>query len=538
MGVVYKANDRALNETVAIKVLRSDIGRSPDVGERFRAEIRLARKVGHRNVCRIYEYGEDAGVSYIAMELVEGIDLRRVLQKGPLPAEQALEVAIQVGKGLHAIHELGIIHRDLKTSNIMIDGRGVVRLMDFGIAKRMDATKGVTATGHIVGTPEYMSPEQARGHRVDERSDVYSLGIVVFEIFTGQVPFRADSPIATILQHLNDPPLAGPHAETIPPLILPILDRALAKDPEGRFPTAQAMVDALRQTRPSAHGTPVSIDTSSWEMLEASLPPGGAASPTPAAARSRGRTPQERPLVPTPPVSRTPAAGPPADMSLELLRPEPRARQWPLVVIGLLLAAGLASVAVQRRSGARSVATAASPSPLLAAASPAPGAYHPASPSVTPRQTTRVAPSPPAAAGRVAGSAPSATPRPPVTPAIAAPKALAVSRAPSPRPTPAVRATPAPPTAPAAGEGVLQLTVTPESDVFISFISPAGATSTQSLGRLTVWEGVRKEGSYVIGVVHPEYKQKNKPCVVKAGERKQCTVDLAREGVRRPKDAQ
>jgi serine/threonine-protein kinase len=261
MGMVYKAHDRVLDDTVAIKLLRPDVASEPEMARRFRSEIKLARKVRHRNVCGIHEYGEDGGLRYIAMEYIEGVDLRHALTRtgAPLPAE-AFEIAIQLAQGLHAIHEAGIIHRDLKTPNIMRDARGHVRLMDFGIAKQAGETPGaaVTALGMIVGTPEYLSPEQARGEKVDFRSDVYALGVVIFEIFTGQVPFPAETPIATIFKHLQDPPPIEEAA--LPAPLKKVLHKALAKSPAGRYATAAELVEALMGARaqafPALHAAP------------------------------------------------------------------------------------------------------------------------------------------------------------------------------------------------------------------------------------------------------------------------------------------
>ena len=252
MGVVYKARDHQLEETVAIKVLRPEIARDKEMERRFKSEIRLARRVRHRNVCGIHEYGEDGSLRYIAMEFIEGVDLRRVLSdRGALPLEQAFEYCIRTAEGLQAIHEAGIIHRDLKTANLMVDARGVLRLMDFGIAKQSGAegTLGSTATGLVVGTPEYMSPEQARGEKVDFRSDIYALGVLAFEIFTGNVPFRGETPIATIFKHLQEPPpLEGPAAALLPLAVVPVLRKALAKDAVARYSSAtefaQCMVEA------------------------------------------------------------------------------------------------------------------------------------------------------------------------------------------------------------------------------------------------------------------------------------------------------
>src|SRR5688572_33202932 len=275
MGMVYKARDRRLDEVVAIKVLRPDFGADPTMAERFRSEIKLARKVRHRNVCAIHDYGEDQGLLYISMEYVEGVDLKQVLrQSGALPPQRGYEVAIQIAEGLQAVHDAGIIHRDLKTPNIMSDGTGVARLMDFGVAKRV-GEGAATVTGQIVGTPEYMSPEQAQGHKVDTRSDIYALGIVLYEIFTGQVPFRGETPISTILKHLNDPPpLEGPQASGIPESLKPVLGRCLAKDPADRYPTAREVGDALREARhPSRRQQPIATEVLRAPTLPRAIPP-------------------------------------------------------------------------------------------------------------------------------------------------------------------------------------------------------------------------------------------------------------------------
>src|SRR5260221_7650225 len=176
MGVVYKARDRSLDEVVALKVLRPDFAQDPHMAERFKSEIKMARRVRHRNVCAIHDYGEAQGLFYISMEYLEGVDLKHQLRdRGAFPAAEAYEVAIQIAEGLQAVHEAGIIHPDLKTPNIMRDAGGGGRLLDFGIPKRQgDGTR--TATGHIVGTPQDMSSQQAQGHRVDFPSATYPPG--------------------------------------------------------------------------------------------------------------------------------------------------------------------------------------------------------------------------------------------------------------------------------------------------------------------------------------------------------------------------
>ncbi len=259
MGMVYRAQDRMLEEPVAIKVLRAEFANTGEMAKRFRSEIKLARKVSHRNVCRIHEYGEDedTGLRYISMEYVEGTDVKQLARDrgGCLEADEVFDVVIQAADGLQAIHDVGIIHRDLKTSNIMRDPTGRVRLMDFGIAKSeaMDhgpGGGGLTTTGQIMGTPEYMSPEQCLGGKIDHRSDVYALGVVIYEAFTGNVPFRGDTPVATLFKHIQDPvPFEGPVAARIPLAAVPVLRKALAKNCEDRFASATSLAEALRKAR-------------------------------------------------------------------------------------------------------------------------------------------------------------------------------------------------------------------------------------------------------------------------------------------------
>ena len=251
MGMVYQAVDRELDEVVALKVLQPALARSPEIAHRFRSEIKLARKVRHPNVCAIHEYGQDGNRRFIVMEYVQGQDLKRVLrEKRTLFPHEAYELSMQIASGLHAIHQVGVVHRDLKTSNIMLDTQGAVRLMDFGLAKLYEGdSSGPTRTGDVVGTPEYMSPEQARAAHIDARADVYALGIVIFELFTGTVPFRGETPVITMLKHLHDEPLEGPAAARLPAQIRPLLAHMLAKDREQRLPSCQEVLEALRLAR-------------------------------------------------------------------------------------------------------------------------------------------------------------------------------------------------------------------------------------------------------------------------------------------------
>src|SRR5262245_10130735 len=246
MGRVYKAHDKALDEYVAIKVLRSEFTREPEMARRFLSEIKLARKVSHANVCRIHEYGVDGALAFISMEFVDGKNLREFLSERSLSADEALELSMQVARGLQAVHDHGIVHRDFKASNIMIDRHGVVKLMDFGIAKSTSADASFT-TASVFGTPEYMSPEQAAGAKVDPRSDLYSLGCVVYEAFTGAPPFRGATPLETMRLHEREPPPL--ETTPIPEPVRVILGKALAKNAIQRFGSAAEFGEALRAAR-------------------------------------------------------------------------------------------------------------------------------------------------------------------------------------------------------------------------------------------------------------------------------------------------
>jgi predicted Ser/Thr protein kinase len=297
MGMVYKAHDRLLEETVAIKVLRAEFANTPEMLKRFKQEIKLARKVSHRNVCRIHEFDQDRdnGQRYISMEYVEGTDIKQLARDkgGFLEAEEAFDVSIQAAEGLQAIHDVGIIHRDLKTSNIMKDPTGRVRLMDFGIAKseatdRSTGGGGLTTTGQIMGTPEYMSPEQCLGDKINHLSDVYALGVVIYEIFTGTVPFRGDTPVATLFKHIQDQvPFEGPVAARIPLAVVPVLRKALAKNRADRYPSAASLAEALRKAhQQTSDGVPA--DAAPTGAVPAVAPGAfGGATPTPTPDRRR-----------------------------------------------------------------------------------------------------------------------------------------------------------------------------------------------------------------------------------------------------------
>ncbi len=251
MGVVYKAHDRQLDEIVALKTLRPDILlRDPGLLERFKQELKLARRITHKNVLRTYDFGEDRSTPYISMEYVAGVTLKElVADRGALPLSVGMRVAKEMCHGLEAAHEQGVIHRDIKSRNMMIiPATGELKIMDFGIARHTDvgAEEGLTLAGTVLGTPDYMPPEQAEGRPADFRSDIYCLGVVLFEAFVGRLPFAGTNALATITQHIEEPPpRPRKFNPAIPASLERIILRCLAKEPGERYPSVGALLDDL-----------------------------------------------------------------------------------------------------------------------------------------------------------------------------------------------------------------------------------------------------------------------------------------------------
>jgi len=321
VGIVYKARDLELDEVVAIKVLSPDLAKDDEaVLARFKREINLNRKIKHPNVARMYDFGFSGPYPYITMEFVPGKDLWTTIRdERRIAPDRAVPILRQIARGCSAIHELGIVHRDLKSQNVIVDENGAVAIVDFGLA-RWNLGGGFTLDSIILGTPQYMSPEQASGRPVDARTDIYSIGIIAFEALTGQLPFAGDSPIAVAMKQINDPvPDLLSRFDDVSAGLRAVVMKALRKDPAKRYATAADLEAELAGVEPAptpgegAVKRPVAEDALMAE-LESALgavilptppepPPGSvptdpgprsAADPEPAAA------PAATPAVPSP----------------------------------------------------------------------------------------------------------------------------------------------------------------------------------------------------------------------------------------------
>lgn len=246
MGRVYRAFDTKASEEVALKLIRFEIASDRRTIERFGNELKMAHKIVHRHVGRMYHLGEEKGTHYITMEYVPGEDLKSLIKRvKKLTTVKAISIAKQVSEGLEEAHRLGVVHRDLKSSNIMIDKEGNAQIMDFGIALSPE-TKGLTGAGAIIGTPEYMSPEQVEGKKVDRRSDIYSFGIILYEMVTGRVPFEGDTPLSVSMKHKSEKPRNPKEVNPqIPENLSRLILKCLEKDMEKRYQSARELLSCL-----------------------------------------------------------------------------------------------------------------------------------------------------------------------------------------------------------------------------------------------------------------------------------------------------
>jgi serine/threonine protein kinase len=277
MGNVYKARDRETGETVALKLLKPEIANDQQMIDRFKNELLFARKITHKNICRVHEFNRVGGIAYTSMEFVEGESLRSVLNRfGAMSLRKGIDLVQQMCSGLKEAHAQGIVHRDLKPENVMIDGRGNVKIMDFGIARSMESLTRMT--GAMVGTPAYMAPEQVAGKPVDYRTDIYSLGLILYEVFTGTQAFTADNAVAVAMKQLRESPLPPHEVEPgIPAGIERAIMKALEKEPAKRFQSIAEMEKFFGS--PSATGV----------ALAAGSTTGGLATQDAFAMRSTGR---------------------------------------------------------------------------------------------------------------------------------------------------------------------------------------------------------------------------------------------------------
>jgi serine/threonine protein kinase len=250
MGIVFLAYDKQLKDNVAIKVLSPFLSNDAESLERMRREVTAARKITHANVIKIFDIAEAGGLHYITMEYFPGENLRQLIQRsGALSLQEGLQLAFQIADGLAAAHAQGIIHRDLKSHNVILNERGHLKIIDLGLA-RTNQLEGMTATGLIMGTPEYMSPEQVTGRRTDERSDLYSFGVILYEMFSGHVPFTGDSAINVGFKHVKEElaPLQSARHQ-LPPELAVIVERLLKKDPAHRYQSVEELRKDLEKLR-------------------------------------------------------------------------------------------------------------------------------------------------------------------------------------------------------------------------------------------------------------------------------------------------
>jgi serine/threonine-protein kinase len=437
MAEVWEAFDEGLHRSVAVKVVRDEIAGEAEFRERFIREARLAAQLEHPRILPIYDFGTESGVTYLVMPLLPGGSLKERIH-GPMPADEVVEALAAVAAALDHAHARGVLHRDVKPANVLVDASGSLLLADFGLAKNTAISSELTAAGMVVGTPAYMAPEQAIGKPVDRRADQYALGIVAFELLTGRTPFRSESPFAVLDKHLREAP--PPPSSFVPGLPLgvdAVLAKALSKQPQDRFDTCRELVEALA----AALGASMPLRPSTAVRTSAPLDPtwiaGSGATPTP-------RTP---PPLPQSSFATLPPLTPPSNVTIPapqtavtMRRPAPSgpptgAVVAAVVVVALLFLGAAAGVGWMLFGPKR------------------PAVEPPAGLATLPPPGTPVAPTPvPFETAAPVEGLPEATPTP-EEPSTVTIEELGVPTLPpvtAPRPTPTAWRPAAPPTAPSA----------------------------------------------------------------------------------------
>ena len=274
MGRVYRAYDRQLKEDVALKLLKPEISFNEKAVERFRNELKFARRIAHPRVCRMYDLGESGLAHYLTMEYVEGEDLKAFIRRSDhLTTAKALDIGRQIAEGLEEAHRLGVVHRDLKPQNVMIDREGKAKIMDFGLA-RISETEGLTGSGLMLGTPEYMSPEQVDLKDVDGRVDIYALGIILYEMVTGHVPFKGETPLAVALKQKNEKARDVRESNPlVPDTLISVILKCLEKDPGHRYQTAAETSEALLEVERGLSSAVLEISKTATRGSSAHLRP-------------------------------------------------------------------------------------------------------------------------------------------------------------------------------------------------------------------------------------------------------------------------
>ena len=292
MSGVYRARDTVLERPVALKILHEHFSSDPEYVERFRREARAIAQLNHPNIVTVIDRGEFEGRQFIVFEHVPGENLKSVLaREGPFPVEQALGVTHQIARALAFAHEHGVVHRDVKPQNVLLDEAGRPKVTDFGIARSLNPDEELTETGTLLGTSDYLAPEQASGGPVDARSDQYSLGVLLYELLTGEVPYYGDGFMAVAMQHLREPvPSVRARRSDVPPAVEAIVARAMAKRPEDRFPSVAAMMRAIEA---SLAGEGLKPDRATGVPSPVATPPSAPHRPRPRPRRRR-----RRPFVP------------------------------------------------------------------------------------------------------------------------------------------------------------------------------------------------------------------------------------------------